>query len=373
MKFSIKKTDIRSILGKVQGICSRKTNLAITENVLIDATGGGLRISATDLETGFEGHYQTEIESEGMIAINAKKFLEIVREFPTDTIYVTEIENRWIEIGTEKVEFHIMGMDPEAFPGVPQISDISLFEMNSAALRRMIERTVVITSPSEDKRTHLLGVFFESVSNNDQKSLKMVSTDGNRLSVVDYPYEGEIELESGILIPKKGLQEVLKFLDSDGTVQIGAKESHFVVKKGGETLCIRLLEGDFPRYADILEQIVSGENHQILLNRQTFLMMVKRMSILSSESYKGVIFNIENNCLVVRTTNPELGESREDVGIEYDAEPIEMAFNPRFIMETLNAIEDETVRMTIFSASKPCHLKGENDNTYISVIMPMKI
>lgn len=371
MKFVINKNDIRSILGKVQGITTRRTNLAITETVLIEAGEDLVKVTATDLETGFEGRYPAAVESPGIIAINAKKLFEIVRDFPSESIEITEVENRWIEIGKGNIEYHIVGMNPEDFPEIPQAGDGPLFEMDSAALKRMIEKTIIISAMTDDNRAHINGVYLENVVEGDSRMLKMVSTDGSRLSTVDYPYvAGECPIDKGILIPKKGLGDVLKFLGPEKTLHIGLNGSHFVVKKENELFTIRLLEGEYPNYGTI---IVRGIGHDIPMDRQIFLMVLKRMSILCSENYKGVIFNFENNLLTVRATNPEIGESKEEMPIAFDGDPIEAAFNPKYFIDTLNVIEDERAIINIVSAGKPCLVEGENDKSYLSVIMPMKI
>jgi DNA polymerase-3 subunit beta len=200
----------------------------------------------------------------------------------------------------------------------------------------------------------------------------MVSTDGNRLSKADCVYEKDIKLpqELGIIIPKKGMNEVVKFLDSSGTVQVGVKNNNFIIKKDYETIIIRLLEGDFPEYDDIIQR---GSSHAIHMDRKMFLRMLKRMSILSSEDYKGVIFHFNNDNLIITTTNPDLGESKEDMVIDYQGDAIEVAFNPRYIIETLSVIDTEKVVVNIIDNEKPCLIEGENDDTYLSVIMPMRI
>ena len=172
------------------------------------------------------------------------------------------------------------------------------------------------------------------------------------------------------MIPKKGLVEVSKFLDSEGSLKIGFKDNNFIVQKESETLIIRLLEGDFPEYGDI---IVQKGGNSIPLDRQLFLMMLKRMSILSSEDYKGVIFNFEKNKLLITSTNPDIGESKEDMNIEYKADPIQVMFNPKYFIETLSVIEDDKVALNITDEEKPCLIEGEKDKTYLSVIMPMRI
>ena len=318
MKFSIQKNNIINVLSKIQGLTVRKTNLAITTNVLIKTVDSGISITATDLETGFEGIYPADVETEGILAINAKTLYDIVREFPSDKIDINEIENHWIEIRNNNVEYHIVGMDPEDFPDIPRMEDISFFEMASASLADMIDKTVIIAGASDDKRAHISGVLLESLEEEekDKKSFRLVSTDGSRLSKVDYHSDQPFDLstEKGVIVPKKGLNEVRKFLDQEDNVQIGIKNNNFIVKKDAEIIIVRLLEGEFPQYSDIINKEGS---QAIKMNREKFLKMLKRMSILSSEEYKGVIFNFSDKKLNITSTNPDKGESKEDISIKF--------------------------------------------------------
>lgn len=196
MDFTIKKNIFSNVLSKVQGLAGRKTNLAITTNVLIKAEGSQITVLATDLETGFEGHYSASIKKDGVAALNARKLFEIVREFPDELIRIHEVENHWIKIGREKVdtigekqlEFNIVGMNPEDFPDIPEIEEVQFFDIDSIALNKMIERTVIITASPDDKRAHFIGINLEIIDKDDKKLLRMVSTDGSRLSTVDNIY-----------------------------------------------------------------------------------------------------------------------------------------------------------------------------------------
>ena len=369
MKLTVRKKDIVDVLSKVQGLTGRKSNLAITSNVLMRADASGLTLSATDLETGFEGIYPASVEEEGIVSLSARKFYEIIRDFPTDEIVVHEVENRWIQIGNHNVEYHIVGMNPDDFPSIPRLEGVRMFQMERQSLRKMIEKTTIVVA-SDDKRAHITGVLFEKIDSGDPKFVRMVSTDGSRLSKVDYPVEGDVDLGDGIMIPKKGLIEVGKFLESEGTAQLGYKDNHFIVQKDTETLIIRLLEGEFPEYKGI---IAKEDVSVIPMDRQMFLMMLKRMSILSSENYKGVIFNLSEDKLVISSTNPDIGESKEEMQIQYHAEPIEVAFNPRFFIETLTVMEDDKITLNIINEKKPCLIEGVEDQHYLSVIMPMRL
>lgn len=372
MKFTIRKSDITDILSKVQGITGRKSNLAITANILVKSNESGISFIATDLETGFEGNYPAHVESPGVITINARKFFEIVQNFPSDDILIEEVERQWIRISCEKVEYHIVGMSPDDFPDIPVLEDVEYMEIDAIKLRKIIEKTIMISPSSDEKRAHITGVLFESVDDEQGKIIRMVSTDGRRLSKAEFVSGQDLDFYpcSGVIIPKKGLSEVSKLLDSDGIINIGVKDNYFIVKKDHETIIIGLLEGDFPAYNEI---VVKDDEHSIKIEKRNFNMTLKRMSILSTESYNGVIFNFDKNRLMITATNPDLGESKEDFKIDFDREPIEVAFNPKYFMETISVIEEDSILINIRDSKSPCIIEGTEDKHFLSVIMPMKI
>ncbi len=382
MKFSVKKTDILDVLAKVQGITGRKSNMAITTHVLLQVANSEVTLSATDLETGFEGSYPAQVETEGRVAINSRKLYEIIRDFPSDDVELREVDNYWIEIGNDTVQYHIVGMNPDDFPESPATEDIPLFEIDAAALKKMIERTASIGGPSDDKRAHILGVLMESVSQNEGDAahlLRIVATDGNRLNLTEYSYDENVTLpaEANILIPKNALHEMAKFLDAGETVQWGFMGNRFLIKKLNESLITRLLEGVFPAYQQILdlreEMSAEGKVHEVVLDRQLFLMMLRRMSILSSETYKGVIFTFEHDRLTINSTNPDIGESKEDMSINFPHDKLEMAFNPRYFIDALNHLETDKVLLSFADEEKPCLVESEGEKSYLAIIMPMRI
>lgn len=369
MKITVHKNVILDVLSKIQGITGRKSNLAITSCVLITAVADGVVFQVTDLETGFEGRYAAVVEKEGSVAISARKFFEIVRDFPSDDILINETDNHWIEIGSGSVEYHIVGMNPEDFPEIPALEDVPFFSLESLQLKRMIEKSLVV-GPTDDKRAHIIGVYFEQVDGGS--TVRMVSTDGSRLSKVDCTITSDVALglDEGAIIPKKGLQEVNKFLDTEGSVSAGFKENHFVVKKDKEIIIIRLLEGEFPKYHGLVS-MTGGQD--IAIEKHLFQMMLKRMSILGSENYKGVIFKFSDGKLVVSSTNPDIGESKEEMAVSYQGDSMEMAFNPRYFIDAISVLDDDNVTLHIIEEEKPCMISGEADQGYLCVIMPMRI
>ncbi len=372
MKFNVNKNDILDVLSKIQGLTGRKSNLIITENVLIRSTDTGIAIIATDLETGFEGFYPAKIETDGLIAINARKFYEIIKDFPTDNILINEVENNWIEIGEGKVLYNIVGMNPDDFPESPFFDEVSFIDIDSGVLKKMIENTVIISSPSDEKRAHLTGILFERKEKNGKKIVRMVSTDGSRLNKDEYivPEDAEFQTAENIIIPKKGLSEVAKFLNRDGMVKIGNKDDKLIIKKDRETIIVRLLEGDFPEYADVIEK---KDENILEIDIKLFIMMLKRMSILFSDEYKSAIFSFKNDTLTITATNPDIGESKEDMVINFNRDVIEAAFNPKYFIDTLGLINGDTVVLYIKDNESPCLLEGMDNKNFISVIMPMRI
>ena len=152
MKFKIKKNDVLDVLSKIQGISGRKSNLLITSNVLIKTSKDGIQLISTDLETGFEGLYPAAIETQGTLTINARKFYEIVREFPSEDIQISEADNYWIKIGNKSVIYNIVGLNPDDFPETPKLEDAELFSIDSEVFKKMIEKTVIVTGAADEKR-----------------------------------------------------------------------------------------------------------------------------------------------------------------------------------------------------------------------------
>ncbi|MBW2367624.1 MAG: DNA polymerase III subunit beta, partial [Deltaproteobacteria bacterium] len=176
--------------------------------------------------------------------------------------------------------------------------------------------------------------------------------------------------EEGLLLPKKGLNEINKFLDIKGPVRVGIEHNHFVLKKEAETIIARLLEGDFPDYTEIIHR--EGGNI-IEIDKFQFFMMLKRMSILSSEDYKAAIFNFEKERILISASNPDLGESKEDMDITFEGDHLTIAFNPKYFMDAINIIESDTVLLYIADEERPCLLLDKQDDSFVSAIMPMRI
>ncbi len=371
MEFKIKKETILDALTKVQGITGKKTNILITSNVLVSAKESSISIRATDLEMAFRASYEAEVLGEGSTAVPSRKLYEIVRAFPSDIISIKETENKWMQIEDKKIEYKIVGMEPDDFPNFPDISGVEFFEMDVNILKNMINKTIYSVLGDEG-RVQLSGICFESLTTGKNKTIRMVSTDGHRLSKIDYVIEDDkgLTLKKGVIIPKSGIVEVLRILEGAGSVDIGFKDNNFVVQKDEEVLIIRLVEGEFPDYDMVIPKIGGKE---MKVQKDDFLMMLRRMSILSSDKYPGIHFKIDKEELVATVTNPEVGESKETISVSYEGSPLELAFNPRYFMEALSSMDSEEIVVRLKDEVNPCIIEGVSDPGFLSVIMPMRV
>jgi DNA polymerase III subunit beta len=372
MKFSFDKKKILDVLSKIQGLTGRKTNLTITSDILIKAMESKITITANDLETVFLGTYDAQVESEGLLSINSKKFFEIIREYPDNEILVNEVENRWVEIGKDDSIYHIVSSDYENFPETPLIENVNFIKISSKDLKKMVEVSSIINFSGEEKRIYVLGSLIEKISGEDGDKLRIVSTDSRRLHCYDADYKGMLQLpEESVIIPKKGLSELGKFIDSETSeIKVGIKENHFVFQKENESIMVKLLEGEYPDYKPVIN---FDDMIPIEMDRTMFSTMMKRVSILTSDDYKSVILNFKNNELVVTISNPEIGESKERLMIGYDNDEIKSAFNPKYFMDALSIFESSIVNVHIKDSKSPCIIKGLDDNKLVCVIMAMHI
>lgn len=372
MRFSFDRKEVLEILSKIQGITGRKTSLSITSDVLIKAMEDQIIITANDLETVFTGTYDAEVETQGILSINSKKFFEIIREYPDNTIPVNEVENRWVEIGKGDSLFHIVSSDYENFPETPVIENVDFIDINARDLRKMVETAAVVSALGDEKRIYVLGALIEKITKNDTPFLRMVSTDSRRLHCYDAPYTGNLVLpEEDVIIPKKGLSELHKFIDNTSeTIRVGIKDNHFIFQRVNESIMIKLLQGEYPDYRPIINmEVMTG----IEVDRSMFFTLMRRVSILTSDDYKTVIFNFKEGELTVTITNPEIGESKERMMIGYDGEEIKSAFNPRYFMDALNLFDQHTVVLHIKEIKTPCIIKAQDDDNLICAIMAMHL
>jgi DNA polymerase-3 subunit beta len=372
MEFKIDKDTFLRALQKIQGIVEKRNTMPILSNVLIEANSTGIFLTATDLEVGMKSSYLTTVEKEGRITVSAKKIYEIIKELSDEQIDFSTKENDWVEIRCGKAVFNIVGLSPDEFPYFPKINEDRFVKISSSLLKEMIDKTSYAICNDETKY-NLNGVFIKAQTENEKQILRMVATDGHRLSIAEKEFTGKFgdELQKGVIFPKKGVFELKKMTEEeDGDISLCFLDNSTVFKKGNTYVVMRLVDGEFPDYT----RVMPVNNDRIVkIKREEFFHSLRRMSILSSEKFKGIKFDITSGNMVISASNPELGEAREEMDIEYSGEPLTVRFNARYLIDVLSVLEVEYVELELRDELSPAIMKPASSNDFRSVIMPMRL
>ncbi len=372
MKLTIEKNDLFSLVSRAQNIIEKRNTMPILVNVLFEAEGSALKIFATDLEVSLTDQCAARVHEPGRVAVNAKSLFEIVKELPDGAIHLEKKENNWLKLTQHRSVFNIVGMSPEEYPVFPTFNTQEFMRIESDVLSEMIEKTIYSVS-SDHTRYHLNGVFFEKQKEGDRSVYRMVATDGHRLSLVDRKTEGQIGsgADQGVIIPRKGLYEIRKLLEtSEGNVEIAVEGSQLIVRKESSVLMIRLIEGKYPNYQQLIPQNLK---ELISVNREILLSSLKRVSLLSNQKSKGVTLALSNNKMEITSNNPELGDAKEELEVEYRGREMKIGFNARYILDVLGSMKDEMVQIELNDQLSPGLVRPHNDKSYTCVVMPMRI
>jgi DNA polymerase-3 subunit beta len=371
MELTIQKQSLLDGLQMVQGIIEKRSSMPILSNVLIETDGEGIYLIATDLQVGIRIKCPATIIDSGGISITARKFFEIVREFPDEEIYIKLKENNKLFISCQGSQFTISGLPAIDYPPLPEIELKHMITLEGSLLRDMIQRTIISVSLDEG-RYNLSGIYFEYLNKEGKNVLRMVSTDGRRLTLMDKEIEplGEGVFTKGVLLPRKAVTEILKILEKPGPVQIGFKDTFGVFKKEDTLMIMRLLESNFPDYTLVIpkkkEKVVS-------IPKNNLMDTMKRMGVLSTDKYKGVKFSLTKGNLEILSVNPEIGEAKESIPLEYKGSILNVGFNARFFIDALQVMDSENIILEFNDAVSPALLSGEKEPGFLALIMPMKL
>ena len=375
MEFKIFQEDFTRALYRTQSVVERKGTMPILLNVLIETLESEILITATDLEIGMKGRLPAQIIKPGKATISAKKLYEVIKELPEKEVSLREKENHWVEIKSGKSTFNIMGISAESFPSLPSYEEEGFSEVEAEILKEMVEKTIFAVS-TDESRYNLTGVFFVKRESESLPEVRMVATDGYRLSLIDRCLAGEVKgLENGILLPKKGLIEMNKILEEGiketaKKVAIHLKGNNFILKKDPLVLIMRLLDAEFPDYRQV---IPNAPKRKITMKRIQIQDSLRRVSILSSEKTRGVKFQFSEDFLELSSYNPEFGEAKEELPVQYKGENLLVGFNSRFVMEVLNNLNSEEVIFEVEDNVSPAIIRPADDEKHTCVIMPMRI
>ncbi|MGA8767468.1 MAG: DNA polymerase III subunit beta [Candidatus Acidiferrales bacterium] len=370
MEFSVKKFDLLEELLLTQGVVERKTTIPILSNLLCEAKGNSLTITATDLELSIRTSCEAKVKKEGAGTIPAKKLLELVRLLPDEEIRFKLLENHYVQITCDRKSYKMVGMSKDNFPALPDFPH-ALVKIPVKLLASVIAKTTFAISLEESRYT-LNGALLVV----KPTSLTMVATDGHRLAMVetDHKFDG-LPTETRVLIPKKAMNEVQRLAaesGDDAVVEFGQDESHLFFQFGGRLLTCRKLTGQFPNYEAVLPRDV---NKTVTIERGELQDALRRVSQLADQRSHAVKFMLAKEGLEISASSPEYGEAKEAIEKEYKGDPIAIGFNAQYLLDFLAAAADGPISFELKDEQSAGQLRplGDESTRYRYVVMPMRI
>ena len=375
MILTIPKSELSRGMFITQSIVEKRTTMPILVNLLLTASNGELSISATDLEITAVVRLAATVKSRGSTTINAKIFGDIVKELPDGDVKLEVTEGERLEITAGKSKFRVIGTSSEEYPGLPGVQFDVRGKLNSKQFLDMINKTIYAVSHDET-RYNLSGVCFDTIEAPKGKKkiseLKMVATDGHRLAVITRPVEDYPEVER-VIVPRKGLLELRKLLDleQEGEIGFDIKDGFLVVEAKDAKMSVRLIDGEFPDYNQVVPQ-KKGTIAQV--SAGAFAAALRRAVLMVSDKNKCVRLDFSEGSLAIQSSSPELGDSKEELPLEYGGKPLTIGFNARYLLEFASSIgEDRQLFIELHGETGPGKFYAEDDEAYIGIVMPMRL
>ncbi|HLV94523.1 MAG TPA: DNA polymerase III subunit beta [Candidatus Acidoferrales bacterium] len=370
MEFSVKKFDLLEELEATQGVVERKTTIPILSNLLCEAKGNRLSITATDLELSIRTSCEAKVKKEGAGTIPAKKLLDIVRLLPEEEIKFKLLENHFISISCDRKNYKLVGMSKDNFPALPGFPH-ALVKIPAKLLADVIAKTTFAISLEESRYT-LNGALLVLKPG----SVTMVATDGHRLALVetDHKFEG-FSAETRVLVPKKAMTEIQRLsaeVGDEDACEFAQDESHLFFQFGRRLLTSRKLTGQFPNYEAVLPRDASKT---IVLERAELQDALRRVSQLADQRSHAVKFVLAKEGVEISASSPEYGEAKEAIEKEFNGDPLAIGFNAQYLLDFLNAASEGPISFELKdeqSAGQLRPMAGESTR-YRYVVMPMRI
>jgi len=368
MNLTISKEQIISGLQAVQNVVSNRTTLPILSNVLMRTNGDRLEFTATDLDVTISSGVEAKVKKQGASTVPVKKLFGIVRELNSSDIDIEVDEKNVCSVRSGSSFYKINGLSADEFPPLTKFKDEKKVTLPQETIRGMMKKTSFAISTDESR--YVLNGIFLSVK--DHK-LTMVATDGRRLAHVDQEVDVAEQSYGEFIIPAKAVNELNRLLAEKGEIEIRYAENQasFTLKdeKGGTILITtKLVEGNYPNY----RQVIPAETKErITLGREEFLHALRRAEIMTSEKSNSVKLNFGKNRMEITANSPEVGEAKESLAINYKGPEMAIAFNPKYVIDPLNALTNEEVYLELIDELSPGVLK--TNDPFLYVVMPMRL
>jgi DNA polymerase III subunit beta len=372
MKVTVERTALLKSLGRVHRVVERRNTIPILANVLIRAEKSKLRLKATDLDLEVIDAVDAEVSPAGSTTVPAHMFYEIVRKLPEGSQIVLEAsgDRAMLAIRAGRSRFTLQTLPESDFPDLAAGEMTHKFTLAAADLKRLIDKTQFAIS-TEETRYYLNGIYLHTAGNAKSTMLRAVATDGHRLAQVELPLPSGASGMPGIIVPRKTVGEVQRLID-DAEAEVGVELSQGKIRFsiGDVVLTSKLIDGTFPDYARV---IPVGNDKELIVDKKDFEASVDRVSTVSSERGRAVKLSISSGRLLLSVTNPDSGSATEELEIEYGADPIDIGFNSRYLLDIAAQIEGEVAVLKLADAGSPTLIQDRDSAGALYVLMPMRV
>ena len=361
MRLEVNRGDLLGVLQKVQSVISTRRFPPFSSGVLMKAKEEKICLQAFDSESYFKGYTDARIEGEGTFIVDTRKLYDIVKALPADTVSIEDKKDR-IRITAGKSRFNILKLSIDF--SFPEINEDTLVEVESEKLLQAIRKTAFAVSRADTANFVLTGFYIDGD--------RVVTTDGHRLTLI----ESGVDLvlpDGGAIVPYSGMMGLQRILDVGDAVKIGFSGRHMVVQHGSITVAMRLYDGAYPDYKQVIPSGEDGVN--VVVERNSFLEALRRCSVFAGlrSDDKVLRLKITEGNINAHLVSSEFGEVVEDVHAEYTGPDTEIALNVSYLIDAFEAMDEGRVRLNIRDESSPIMLKPEDSNGYLCIIMPVRV
>ena len=371
MKFEISRDNILRILSHLQGIVDKKNTLPILSNILIEAKNNVLTLSSTDMDISIVENINCNVIEDGATTTNSQILYDVVRKLDSErNVEIICNDGKILTLRASGSRFSLASLPKEEYPIIDQQSEGIKLRINSQTLAKLIDKTKFAIS-NEETRYFLNGLYFNIHNDNDKSQVTLVGTDGHRLAKFTHQIEQDITQVTGVIIPKKTINELSKLLsDVDEDIEIILSTNKIIFYIQNLIFISKLIDGTFPDY----KRVIPKENDSILeVNRERLLSAVDRVSTIANEKSPVIKFKLLKNMLNLNTINNDNSTATEDLDISYTGSELEIGFNSKYIMDIVNNLEDENITLQFKDGTSPIIAEEKSNSNLVYVLMPMRV
>jgi DNA polymerase-3 subunit beta len=362
MKVTVSKDALANILRKVLNAVNAKTTIPVLNNVYLEANANGLTLAATDLEVYVKSTTAASVEREGKTTLPARKFAQIVGALPEGDVVLDTDNGQQTAISCKKSFFKIVGLDAEEFPAEESLVDSWEFTIAADEFRKILSK--VSYAASMDETRHVLNGILLSIRSG---IMTAVGTDGRRLALLEKSLDTEAPTDCDVILPAKTVGELIKILDTDAALKVEISDTRVAFSLGQTLIVSKLVEGSYPNYRQV---IPASFTLSAVLPRDLFSTVLNRVAMVVSETSASVTLKLDKALALLSANSAEIGEGNESFEMSYDGNPVEISFNPQFLMDPLKHLESDQVLLQFNDEFSPVSLSG--DEGFLYVIMPMR-